>query len=81
MRTVADALGVLVLCAAIGAIGAWLCGCAGHEAQSATNGLKAAQYTAEQDLCVERATSHAEADKCRCEVKARYGNPCVGGKP
>lgn len=77
---VVDALAVVGFVFALATIGAWLAGC-GHEAQSAANALTAAQYTAEQDACVERATSHEEADRCRCEVKARYGNPCVGGRP
>lgn len=33
-------------------------------------------YEAQQRACVTDAGSRAEADACRCAVKARFGNPC-----
>jgi hypothetical protein len=36
----------------------------------------ASPYEAEQSACVADASTRAEADACRCRVKARYGNPC-----
>jgi uncharacterized membrane protein len=39
----------------------------------------ASPYEAEQAACVEEAGTRAQADACRCRVKAQMGNPCDGG--
>lgn len=33
-------------------------------------------YAAQQIACVSEAGTRAEANACRCAVKAQYGNPC-----
>lgn len=40
------------------------------------NAVTAGAYEADQLACIDKATSRAEADACRCTVKARYGRPC-----
>ena len=51
------------------------CGCAGRP--SGTNAAVALTYEAEQLTCVEKASTLAESQACRCAVKARYNRPCV----
>lgn len=34
-------------------------------------------YTARQQACVDEAGTRAQADACRCRVKASFGNPCT----
>jgi hypothetical protein len=39
--------------------------------------LIASPYEAKQLECVDDASTRAQADACRCKVKAQYGNPCT----
>jgi len=55
-------------------------GC-GHAVASAQNAATAGTYIDEQKACVDKSATNAEANACRCEVKARYDKPCVGGVP
>ena len=41
--------------------------------------LIASPYEAQQAACVEEAGTRAQADACRCRVKANLGNPCDAG--
>lgn len=48
---------------------------------SACGSIIASPYSAQQIACVEDAGTRAEADACRCRVRAKFGNPCDGGAP
>ena len=48
----------------------------GGAACAAGNASTAASYEAQQLACIDHAASRAEADQCRCEVKASFGRPC-----
>jgi hypothetical protein len=43
------------------------------------NVITAGSYEADQLACVDKSTSRAESEACRCIVRARYGRPCVTG--
>jgi hypothetical protein len=53
--------------------------CASYTAQ---NLHEAADYATAQSACVDKAKTKAEADACRCAVKAQFNRPCAdGGAP
>lgn len=59
--------------AAVIGITAILTGCP-HVTESDRKQVTA--YEAEQLLCIDKATTRAESQACRCEVKKRYGREC-----
>lgn len=55
-------------------VGIAIGGCSGTSAQNART---AGDYEAAQLACVDKSSTRAEADACRCAVKAQFGRPCV----
>lgn len=67
-----EMLAALVLLAAVAS-------CASY---TVDNAHAAADYSAAQAACVDKAKTKAEADACRCAVKQQFNRPCPdGGAP
>lgn len=86
MSRYVDALGVIVLCAAIGAIGAWLCGCGLLSKPKAPDQAlldEAKNHQKELTACLTKALDgsglYSEYKLCRDEVEQRYGIAVTDG--
>lgn len=53
----------------------------GHADETAANLEKANNNRLEQIACVAASKTREESDACRCRVKAKYNDPCIGGQP
>jgi len=62
--------------AAVAVLAITIAGCPSYTAENAHS---AGDYEAAQLACVDKAKTKAEADSCRCAVKAQFNHPCVDG--